>query len=417
MDTDARGYRHEAALYEGPTGFVACTLPFVSGGLEAGEPTLVAAAPARVEALQQALGSDARGVEFVDMTAAGRNPARIIPLWQRFLERHWTFGRRVRGVGEPIWPGLEPAHLAEANRQEALLNLALEGAQLSLLCTYDVSTLDAAVIARARQNHPFVGDRGPAAESPTYPGLSLLAAPFDEPLPAPPADVEGFDFSGNSLGRLRSFVDVQALFAGLDAERRQDLLVSANEVATNALRHGGGAGSVRIWLDPTMLVCEIRDTGRILDPLAGRMPPSPYQQGRRGLWLANQLCDLVQIRTFPSGNAVRLHMHLPDTPQKPSHRGAPGGRGAAAPLAVPPAPAAAADVEATAAPGVAAADPAGRREPSRHEPRSSGVRHRDEGARWDQRWPTGTTLTRKPTGFPPASRAMSYSSTRLTRMR
>ena len=32
------------------------------------------------------------------------------------------------------------------------------------------------------------------------------------------------------------------------------------------------------------------------------------QPGGYGLWLANQLCDLVQIRSLPAGTAVRLHM-------------------------------------------------------------------------------------------------------------
>jgi hypothetical protein len=32
--------------------------------------------------------------------------------------------------------------------------------------------------------------------------------------------------------------------------------------------------------------------------------------GGYGLWLANQLCDLVQVRSFPTGSAVRLHMRL-----------------------------------------------------------------------------------------------------------
>jgi hypothetical protein len=29
-----------------------------------------------------------------------------------------------------------------------------------------------------------------------------------------------------------------------------------------------------------------------------------------GLWLVNQLCDLVQIRTFAKGTVVRLQMAL-----------------------------------------------------------------------------------------------------------
>jgi len=34
--------------------------------------------------------------------------------------------------------------------------------------------------------------------------------------------------------------------------------------------------------------------------------PPLSTEGGRGLWLANQLCDLVQIRSAASGTAVRL---------------------------------------------------------------------------------------------------------------
>jgi hypothetical protein len=33
--------------------------------------------------------------------------------------------------------------------------------------------------------------------------------------------------------------------------------------------------------------------------------------GGHGLWIANQVCDLVQLRSFADGCAVRIHMRLP----------------------------------------------------------------------------------------------------------
>jgi hypothetical protein len=56
--------------------------------------------------------------------------------------------------------------------------------------------------------------------------------------------------------------------------------------------------------------CEVRDAGRLDAPLAGRLPPTG-DSGGWGLWLANQLCDLVQLRSYPAGGAVRLHMERP----------------------------------------------------------------------------------------------------------
>ena len=54
------------------------------------------------------------------------------------------------------------------------------------------------------------------------------------------------------------------------------------------------------------LLVEFEDSGSIEAPLAGRLRPGPTQDGGRGLWLANQLCDLVQIRSRPGRTTVRL---------------------------------------------------------------------------------------------------------------
>ena len=61
---------------------------------------------------------------------------------------------------------------------------------------------------------------------------------------------------------------------------------------------------------PGALVVEVRDAGRIADPLVGRQLPSWDAVGGRGLWLANQLCDLVQIRSSDTGTVVRIHTWL-----------------------------------------------------------------------------------------------------------
>ena len=56
------------------------------------------------------------------------------------------------------------------------------------------------------------------------------------------------------------------------------------------------------------MICEVSDRGRLDEPLAGRTRPELGQNGGWGLWLANQLCDLVQLRTLPDGSVVRLHL-------------------------------------------------------------------------------------------------------------
>jgi hypothetical protein len=38
--------------------------------------------------------------------------------------------------------------------------------------------------------------------------------------------------------------------------------------------------------------------------------PELDAQTGRGLWIVNQLCDLVQMRVMPTGTTVRMHFRL-----------------------------------------------------------------------------------------------------------
>jgi hypothetical protein len=54
----------------------------------------------------------------------------------------------------------------------------------------------------------------------------------------------------------------------------------------------------------------VEDHGRIRIPLVGRIRPEPDADSGRGVWIANQLCDLVQIRSSAAGTVVRVHKSL-----------------------------------------------------------------------------------------------------------
>jgi anti-sigma regulatory factor (Ser/Thr protein kinase) len=305
----AEGLRHEAFIYAGDDAFVDGAGAFVRDGVAAGEPTLVVVGEPKIERLREALGDDADGALFADMAEVGANPARIIPAWREFVGAHAAHGRRLRGVGEPVHPGRSADEVVECHRHEALLNLAFADAPAFwLLCPYDTDALAPKVVEDARRTHPAVVEDGVTHESALFDGLAAVAAPFADPLPDPPADAAGHDVHLDALFAVRVFVRARAIRAGLGAERTRDLLVAVNEVATNTVRHGGGRGRLLVWEEPGALVCEVRDDGRIADPLAGRRRPRRGQIGGYGLWLANQLCDLVQVRAYATGGAVRLHM-------------------------------------------------------------------------------------------------------------
>jgi anti-sigma regulatory factor (Ser/Thr protein kinase) len=243
------------------------------------------------------------------MADVGTNPARIIPAWRDFVDGHGEGGRPVRGIGEPIWAGRSADELVECQLHESLLNLAFADAPaFRLLCPYDTEALEDWVIAEALCSHPTVVDGADRRASSAYRGLEAIDAPCDEPLADPPADADELAFEADSLGAARRLVYVRATAAGLSITRSNDLMLAVNEVATNSVLHGGGAGALRVWADGDALICEVRDRGRIEGPLIGRARPGDGHDSGRGLWIANQVCELVQVRTFEDGSAVRLHM-------------------------------------------------------------------------------------------------------------
>jgi anti-sigma regulatory factor (Ser/Thr protein kinase) len=306
-----RGFRHEAMLYAGEDAFLEGALEFLREGIARGEPALVVVSPRKIALLRDALGADAKHVQFEDMTRIGANPARIIPAWRAFVRDTGAEGKPLRGIGEPVGAERSQGELAECHRHESLLNLAFADAtEFRLLCPYDVGTLDPAVVAQARRTHPLVREiDGSARTSTAYHGLAAAAEPCRAPLPPSPADAQEIPLILGGLTSMRAAVARRADRAGLTPERREDLVLAVNELATNSILHAGGTGTLAIWETAAALVCEVTDAGRLADPLAGRALPEPGQIGHLGLWLVNQVCDLVEQRTLPHGNLVRVWMH------------------------------------------------------------------------------------------------------------
>jgi anti-sigma regulatory factor (Ser/Thr protein kinase) len=296
------GFQHEALVYEGHDEYLAGTVPFLRTGLEAGEPVLVAVGPAQTALLEGELGKDAEGVRFVDMQALGRNPASIIPFWRDFVDENG--GRSVRGIGEPVWAGRSPAALDECQRHESLLNVAFApGTPLSLLCPYDAGSLTEDVLEKVAFSHRHVCREGCCEESASFePEPDCFAGELP-----PPATPEIFAFGLEELSEVRRRVAVAAEGAGMSPHGVADLIIAASELVANSVMHGGGSGTLRLWRENGSLLAEVEDRGRIEGPLVGRLRPGLAQEGGRGLWLANQLCDLVQIRSGAAGTTVRLH--------------------------------------------------------------------------------------------------------------
>ena len=333
----ARGFRHEAFFYVDDSAYADSLAAFLRAGLEASEPVMALVPSARLGPLRSALGEDADDVLLADMAEVGRNPARIIPEWRRFVDA--SPGRAMRGVGEPLWVGRGRQEAVECHRHEWLLSRAFaDDPLLWLVCPYEVTGLDAADIDLARRLHPAVFDPTALARAQPpslpdgqdrvggadQPAVPLLPEPFpaDDELPTAPAPAAvDLSFGNGDLAEVREKAADAATALGLEPYRAKELTLAVHEIASNVVRHTGGPGRLLLWRStagangPAAVVCEVRDAGRaagpIADPMVGRERPATGLDSGRGLWLANQLCDLVQLRTSSSGTVVRMHVLLP----------------------------------------------------------------------------------------------------------
>ncbi len=299
-------FRHEAFLHRNDTEYTARLGRFVHEAIEAKEPLLVAVPGGRLDLLRRTGSISHPDVQLVDVADVGSNPARIIGVWNDFLDR--VGDRSSRGISEPVYAGRDDQQLMEYLIHERLLNVAFAARQFHLLCPYDAVVLGEDALDCARSSHPWVTDRGDTA-----PGERSGTAPesgdvFSAPLPSPPLEAHERSFTAHDLAFVRRAARSAAEAAGVDSVRLPDIELSVDEVATNAVTHGGSRGVARWWTEGGWFVCEISAGGAFTDPLVGRRRPRPEEPHGRGVWLAMQLCDLVQLRNVTVGTVVRLHV-------------------------------------------------------------------------------------------------------------
>ena len=301
------------ALFYRYSGELLCGVhAFLDADGGATEPALVIVPGERIGPLRSALGSGLhRDITFADMRELGRNPARILPAILGFAEAHG--GRPVRCISEPVWAGRSPDEVAETVRHEALVNIALAGLPVRMLCAYDTALLDEEAVADAELTHPSICCGGNLLPSPAYTDPVETWRSRSRPLSVRPDTAHGVTFDASGLALLRQLVRERGARAGLPAGLVHDLLLAVTETATNAIVHGAGDCRLHVWQDgDEKLVFEITDRGCLDDPLAGSLLPEPAEAGGRGLWIVNQLCDLVQMRPDLDGTVVRLHVGLED---------------------------------------------------------------------------------------------------------
>jgi anti-sigma regulatory factor (Ser/Thr protein kinase) len=91
--------------------------------------------------------------------------------------------------------------------------------------------------------------------------------------------------SAASVAAARRLVDDHA--GDLTRRQREDVGLMVSELATNALRHGEGAVTLRIVVDPDSLTVEVSDEGHGVVAIA----PAPGAAGGWGLRIVDELAD------------------------------------------------------------------------------------------------------------------------------
>ncbi len=119
------------------------------------------------------------------------------------------------------------------------------------------------------------------------------------------------DFTSADLPKVRRLTVAWAVKAGMSAETADDFVIAVNEIATNAVRHGSPNASLRLWINGSAGVAEIRDSGHWEAATAPTpLPRRPAEQGGMGLEVARLVCDGLQIKATSAGTAVLLRMAL-----------------------------------------------------------------------------------------------------------
>jgi hypothetical protein len=228
---------HPALLYGSSEEFLDAMVPYVRDGLALDDLVFVAARSDNIEALTDALGSDAERARLVDTEQWHPHTGPRLRAFHEIARKELgAGGRGIRLAGEPVWSG-PPEVVLEWQRYESVLNAVLAPFPATLLCLYDTSTLPDAILDSARRNHPVLCEHGSTRDSIEFRAPEEALRLWMHELPAPPPT------ASIMLGTLdvptgRRFVREKALRAGATDDEAADLAVATSEILSNAFIHG-----------------------------------------------------------------------------------------------------------------------------------------------------------------------------------
>ncbi len=303
---------HRALVYQDQGRFVDAVCGFVREGLEREDRVLAALSAEKRDWLREHLGADAATVDFVDERTLYERYGPMLAAVVGYLERHdEPGGGQVRVVAEQALARRDPADVRAYMRYEAASNVAYARFDATVLCPYDAASLPDAIVEDALRTHPEVLDDGTPRPSERYvdPRSFVRERAVVEPVPAEVAPVALA--VPDDVAGARALARAHAEAAGAPREAVEDLELAVSEVATNALVHGRAPRLAWCYVDDGDLVCQVHDAGPgPPDPLLGYLPPDIRRLRGRGLWLAHQLCDIVEVAGDRAGTDVQLRLKV-----------------------------------------------------------------------------------------------------------
>ncbi|MBW0117338.1 ATP-binding protein [Pseudonocardia abyssalis] len=294
------GVDHLAVPFAGAHDLAARLEPALGTALTAGDPVLAVLADPERDAVSALLGPDASRVDFADPVRVHAVPAFTVAVrWAR-LARQAVAGR-VLVIGQHLQlPDVGVEHWA---RLDLAIDVAIEGLPITVLCACPDSDPVIGV------THPQLLTADGPRPGPGYrpPPEALVEYPPPPPPHLGPADTD-VAFRMADLSAVRRRVAAAAASAGLDDDRADDLVLAVNELATNSVEHGPGAARLQLWATAGSVIAEVADRGRMNVPFPGLVRPSSSGARGRGLWLASELTDVLQVWSDDEGTVVRVRM-------------------------------------------------------------------------------------------------------------
>ncbi|MEU4743728.1 sensor histidine kinase, partial [Actinosynnema sp. NPDC023658] len=250
------GYFHETAFYGSDDDFRSIVVPFVDGGVAAGEPVLVACRPDNERLLRDAV-ADASDVVFLPGSDQYDRPTEAIVAYRKQFAEYAGVAQ-IRVVGDVPHPGVG-ASWDWWSRYEAAVNEVFDEFPLWGLCPYDLRTTPARVLADVARSHPHLVEVGGAhVSNPRY------RSSWEVPTAGPSAFEVGqplVETTDPTPAEARRAVTAACAGARLSPDEADDIVYATSEAVTNAQSHGKPPVRLRAWAGPTHVLVAVTDRG------------------------------------------------------------------------------------------------------------------------------------------------------------